>query len=360
MRRTNGWLLMAALGVACTDQKDSTGPTPDPANDDASGRVVAMTRNMYIGADVDRVIAALAGLSGEDPQAALAAVLQEFIGTDLPTRLGALAEEIARERPHVVGLQEVSTLSVNLPSEFGVPPMQADFLAGLTQALALRGLSYHTVSNLNFRFSLLGGGIGLEDRDVMLVSSALPILAESHGSYACPPLCVPVSGLGVLSRGWVRATTKIGSRTVTFVSTHPESGDLPQIAQLRAGQMTELIGLLASVTGPVVLLGDLNDTPGSTALQLLAGAGFVDVWASIGAGAGNTCCHATDLQSGAFTKRIDYVMVRGGFLTGTGRVVTGGTAKVIGETANARVQGASGLIWPSDHGGVVVSLPPAR
>jgi len=361
MQRIGIWLVLAALTAACTDQHDPLDPTPVPmSRNETNGPLVAMTRNMYIGADVDRVIAALAGVSGEDPQAALTAVLQEFIGTDLPTRLGALADEIARERPHVVGLQEVSTLGVNLPPEFGFPPMQADFLTGLLQALALRGLSYQTVGNLNFQLSLLGGGIGLEDRDVMLVRAELPILGQSHGTYSCPPLCIPVPGLGTLSRGWVRATTKIGSRTITFVSTHPESGDQGQIAQLRAGQMIELASLLGSATEPVVLLGDLNDTPGSAAHQVLTGAGFVDVWESLGAGPGYTCCHATHLQSGTFSKRIDYVMVRGGFLTGNGGVVPGATVKVIGEQVSERVQGAYGLIWPSDHGGVVVSLPPAR
>ena len=357
------WLalvLLSVLTAACSDH-DPTAPKPGPMlKNETNGPIVAMTRNMYIGADVDRVIAALSGLSGEDPQVALAAVLQEFVATDLPARLNALADEIAREQPHVVGLQEVSTLGINLPPEFGMPPMQADFLAGLLQALAARGLSYDTVSNLNFSFSLLGGGITLVDRDVLLVHDALPILSEAHGTYSCPPLCIPVPGLGTLSRGWVRATTKIGSRTVTFVSTHPESGDIPQIAELRAGQLQELVGTLGSVSGPVVLMGDLNDTPGSGPLQVLASAGFVDAWPSAGTGAGLTCCHATNLQSGGFTKRIDYVMVRGGFLTGNEGQVAGAKARVIGESPAERVAGAYGLIWPSDHGGIVVSLPMAR
>lgn len=361
MIRMTTVLALATLCAACSDQNDPLAPTPPRmSTNETNGPIVALTRNLYIGADVDRVIAALSGLSGEDPQAALTAVLQEFIATDLPTRLNALAEEIARERPHAVGLQEVSTLSVNLPPEFGFPAMQADYLAGLTQALAFRGLSYHTVSNLNFTFSLLGGGIGLADRDVLLVDAALPLLAQANGAFSCPPICIPVNGLGTLSRGWVRATTKIGSRTVTFVSTHPESGDHPQIAQLRAGQMQELAGTLAGFDGPVVLMGDLNDTPGSAAYQVLRGAGFADVWESVGDGAGYTCCHATHLQSGAFTKRIDYVLVRGGFLTGNGRVVPGATARVIGGAEAEKVDGAYGAIWPSDHGGVVVSLPPAR
>ena len=360
MRKWRALVLLSALAMACSDT-DPMAPKAVPmTTSETNGPIVAMTRNMYIGADVDRVIAALSGLSGEDPQVALSAVLQEFVATDLPTRLNALAEEIAREQPHVVGLQEVSTLGINLPPEFGFPPVQADFLAGLLQALAIRGLSYHTVSNLNFTFSLLGGAIALQDRDVLLVSDALPLIDPAHATYSCPPLCIPVTGLGTLSRGWVRATTKIGSRTVTFVSTHPESGDIAPIAMLRAGQMQELVGTLANVSGPIVLLGDLNDTPGSAALQVLAGAGFVDTWPVAGTGDGLTCCHATNLQGGAFTKRIDYVMARGGFLTGNGSLVPGAKARVIGESAAERVAGAFGSIWPSDHGGVVISLPMAR
>ncbi|HEX9892725.1 MAG TPA: endonuclease/exonuclease/phosphatase family protein [Gemmatimonadales bacterium] len=330
-------------------------------NDPATPSIVVMTRNMYLGADVDRVIAALSGSSEEDPQAALEAVLQEFIATDPPTRLNALAGEIARFRPHVVGLQEVSGLSVNLPPEFGVPPFQTDFLAGLMQALAARGLSYQVITNQNFRFSLFGGAIVLQDSDALLIDSRLPILSSAGATFSCGQLCIPLPGLGTLKRGWVRARTQFSGRTVTFVSTHPESGEEPRIAQLRAGQMQELMGLLQTVEEPIVLMGDLNDTPGSAMHQVVTGAGFVDVWASLRPShPGYTCCHATHLQSGSFDHRIDYVMVRGGFLNGTGRVVRGAKVQIVGESSDERIQGAFGLIWPSDHGGVVVTLPPAQ
>lgn len=351
-------LSLLALAVACAPD-DPMAPDLDPSRHGPPGPpITVMTRNMYIGADVDRVIAALAGMSGEDPQTALQAVLQEFVSTDLPARLNALAAEIAAERPHAVGLQEVSTLDVAVP---GLPPISADFLAGLQQALALRGLAYHVVSNLNFNFSLFGGAIGLQDRDVLLVDASLPLLDQASGTFSCPPLCIPVPNLGNLTRGWVRAETKIAGRHLTIVSTHPESGDNPLIAGLRAGQMIELMATLGANGGPVILLGDLNDVPGSPLHQVLQGAGFVDVWASLRPGeAGYTCCHATDLRSGAFTKRIDYVMVRGGFLNDAGQVVGGGRVKVIGESPAEMVPGAFGAIWPSDHGGVVASLPPAR
>ena len=82
-------------------------------------------------------------------------------------------------------------MSVNLPPEFGFPPIQANFLDGLIQALALRGLSYHTVSNLNFQFSLLGGGIGLVDRDVILVSSYLTLARPGERHLLLSPTLHP-------------------------------------------------------------------------------------------------------------------------------------------------------------------------
>src|SRR5262245_23330809 len=67
MRKWHALVLLLALTAACSDD-DPTGPNPAPMTTNlTNGPIVAMTRNMYIGADVDRVIAALSGLSGEDP-----------------------------------------------------------------------------------------------------------------------------------------------------------------------------------------------------------------------------------------------------------------------------------------------------
>lgn len=359
-RRLIGSLVLALAG-ACAD--DSVGPSPEVGlgSDLANAPIVVLNRNMYVGANVDRVIAALAGISGEDPAAALQAVLEEFVATDLPARLNAMAGEIARHRPHVVGLQEVSGVSVNLPPEFGIPSFQAEFLAGLQQALAARGLAYRVVSNLNFQLAVLGGAITLRDSEVLLVESSLPILESAGATFSCGTLCTPVPGLGTIKRGWVRAETEIGNRRITFVSAHLESGKQASDAAMRLGQVTELMGTISGRSGPTVLMGDLNDTPGSTMYQQLTASGFVDVWASLrGNEPGFTCCHASNLQSGSFDHRIDYVMVRDGFVDGTGRVIPGARVEVFGESTGEMIQGAFGSIWPSDHGGLLASFPPAR
>jgi hypothetical protein len=80
---------------------------------------------MYIGADVDRIIAALSGLSGEDPQVALAAVLQSSFATDLPgasMRWRRIARSAACGGP--AGSLDAR---VNLPPEFGFPRCRPTF-----------------------------------------------------------------------------------------------------------------------------------------------------------------------------------------------------------------------------------------
>ncbi len=350
-------LVALAASIGCQDGVIPSEPgAPELSQGRAPVPIVVMTRNMYVGGNVDRVIGALSGVTGENPAEALSAVLQELYVTHLPARISALADEIARERPTVVALQEVS--AINIP----FVPYTGDFLAALEQALLARGLSYTAHVNINFAFTNIAAmGIALADSDVLLVESGVDVAHSLNGTYACPGLCIPgLPGIGDLTRGWVRVDARIAGKLVTFVGTHPESGDAGQIPLLRAGQVQALVAGLPD-DRPVVLMGDLNDVAGSPMHQVLAAAGFIDAWAAIHPDdAGNTCCFDSNLLTGSLAKRIDYVMVRGGFTDGTGRLVGGARARLIGASDAEKVAGPAGAIWPSDHAGVVVSLPPAK
>jgi endonuclease/exonuclease/phosphatase family metal-dependent hydrolase len=317
-----------------------------------AGPVVVMTRNMYVGADLDAVIGALVSPDPEDDQAALVTAIQTLLANDLVTRANALADEIARYRPHVVGLQEVSTIDIT------IPPMDLDihqdFLATLLGALQLRGLRYQVgASNLNFSLTgILGLPVALQDFDVLLVDSRVKVLEASNAVFSCPPLCLPL-GFGTIQRGWTRVDAQVAGRPITFVSTHPESGDQSPVPLVRAGQMAELMGLLGAA-GPVILMGDLNDVPGSDTYQVLQGAGFTDLWNVLGAGDGNTCCHNATLDAGSMVKRIDYLMTRGDLQ------LDHATARIerFGLAASERVTTPQGRsIWPSDHAGLVAAIP---
>jgi len=108
----------------------------------------------------------------------------------------------------------------------------------------------------------------------------------------------------------------------------------------------------------VVLMGDLNDTPGSPEYGVLSGAGFTDTWTALhpGSGAeGLTCCHVADLSDPVanFDQRIDYVWTRG-LARGDGKMK--GSVDRFGNLPSDRLHGPVSLIWPSDHAGLLADF----
>src|SRR2546427_5415495 len=135
---------LGMLALAGCYDAQLAGPRPSAAarptlsaNPTAPGArtITVMTRNLYIGADVDQVIGALASPDPNDDVPALLAAIAVLQRTDFPTRAGALADEIARARPHVVGLQEVDQLHIDL-SGLGLESGDAAGLAALRVAQA--------------------------------------------------------------------------------------------------------------------------------------------------------------------------------------------------------------------------------
>lgn len=78
-------------------------------------KVVVMTRNIYVGGNVDRLI-----LPGGDPVEELLLTIAELQYTNFPERAVALAKEIKWWRPHLVGLQEVSLIDIHTYSLLGI------------------------------------------------------------------------------------------------------------------------------------------------------------------------------------------------------------------------------------------------
>ncbi len=97
-----------------------------------------MTRNVFVGADVDRVIAAQ---SPDEIPILVAQTYAELFATDFNERAKALAREIAQKNPQLVGLQEISTIRLQSPGDAafgGTTPAEAvvfDFLAILMREL---------------------------------------------------------------------------------------------------------------------------------------------------------------------------------------------------------------------------------
>jgi hypothetical protein len=352
-------LLTGALAVvACNDSHIAS---PEFREAAPPGAISVMTWNVYVGTDVDAIILALADGDPSNDQAVLLEQVQTLLNTDFATRAGAFADEIAAKRPHAVGLQEVSNFDL---SALELPALE--FMPVLQEALAARGLNYIVADSvLNIEASPMPG-LALQDFDFLLVDATrvtvLGTLAKTFEANLVDYIG-PVGGIE-LRRGYVVATVVIDEEVLTIVSTHPEPNLAPyDFSELRAGQALEIVTVLEQMDATTaIVMGDLNDQPGSPLYQVFAQAGFTDAWAALRPGViGYTCCHAPDLanQTVAFDERIDYVLVRG-----LGHEVAGlqGHIDRLGEVPGDRVRGPVYKLWPSDHAGLFAEFirPPAR
>ncbi|MDH3298360.1 MAG: endonuclease/exonuclease/phosphatase family protein [Gemmatimonadota bacterium] len=356
-------IVTAFLFTACSD--DLTGPTAllstGQSADQAATSLTVMTRNMYVGTDVDRVI------ETPDPNQipfVVGEVWQLLLANDYSQRAAAMAREIAANRPHVVGLQEVSLFRTQTPADFQLNAQEVviDFIPTLLAELSALGETYVLVAQiedtdvelprLNPDFSLTD--VRLTDYDAIIARSDVEVSNVSSANYAAS---VPgPMGLTIL-RGWVAADVTVGDQTYRVLNTHLEPVETAD-GYFQGLQAVELIDLLAGEIRPTVLLGDLNtEAPsGDTYVDLIAD-GFMDAW-DLRAGlldTGFTCCHDNDLSSdaGVFHKRIDHVLVRNFEDLWSRAGANPVRAEIVGDEPGDKTP--SGL-WPSDHGGMVVRM----
>lgn len=356
------------LCAACAD----AGPTgPIPAADLVGRKtgnprsVSVMSRNLYIGFDADAAVAALATGDPAVFGPALQAAVVTLTNTDFPARAGAIAEEIARKRPHAVGLQEAWAIHADL-SALGVPTrIDLDYIDILQAALRKQHLPYAVAARVTDTDMQPLPGIELMDREALLVdTSRVTVGAVIARTFA--------NNIGVLApgidkkAGYIIVAVTIEGLPVTLVTTHLESdlgpGTHDFVAQLRAAQAAEIAGAIAGVP-EVVMVGDLNDVSGSPMYQVLAGAGLVDSWAALNPRERGLTdsCFEPDLMDRAphCTDRHDFIFVRGLDRPRAGLL---GKEILVGLARDERVRGPAGLIWPSDHAGVVGDflVPPER
>ena len=384
------WIAVGALVVAggCTDSPTVTEPAPAfkqslPAA--GANGITVMTRNVYVGADVDQVISAP---TNQLPLYVTQAYL-ELLSTDFPTRARALVDEIAAARPHLVGLQEITLIRMQVPGDFlvmgsggptiGNPMPNAtdvlfDYEAILLAELAARGLDYQVAARIQETDVELPGALSetsffdirQTDFDLILVRGDVAWSNPDGANYTAT-LDVPFLPGYTLSilRGWVSVDATVAGKAFRFVNTHFESFS----PLVRVPQAQELLlspdGPVAGSPLPVVLVGDLNADAAtvdpSDAYALLTGAGFVDVWsASKLKGAGLTCCFSSNLQDPVadFHSRIDLILARGLWGPGNSGIAGGSWAEVVGEEPGDRELFEDGgyYLWPSDHAGVVATL----
>ena len=314
--------------------------------------VRVMTRNLYLGANLDKIVQAK---SAPEAFKAVEDGWADVQANNFPIRARAIAREIATSKPDFVGFQEVSLYRTQTPADFTVTRATAvalDYVRELNKALAARKLRYRFVGISSATDAELPAGdppamdIRLNIRDALLVrvDKKIKVKRVRTGLYATTtPL---FGGFVIARRGWVMADVTVSGRSFRVIDTHLESfNDASQVAQ---GQ--ELAAGPARTSLPTILLGDLNsraDGTGTPTYANLLAAGFRDAWPQAHPkDTGLTCCHGDDLREvgGPFYSRIDYVLLKNGF-----RATAAG---ILGEDSRDRVSG----LWPSDHAGVWARL----
>lgn len=190
------------------------------------------------------------------------------VGMDKKLDLQRIADVIKRERPDLVGLQEVDR---------GVKRTEGkDEIAELA---ALTRMQYAFAPNLDFQ----GGKYGVA------ILSRFPIKNTVHRMFE--------NKREAERRGMLLVEVEIDRKPLTFVTTHLDY----QFEDGRLFETEQLMKHLADVKGPLIVVADLNDVPSGSAYQLMR-TKFDDAWV-VSRAKGDGFTYPADKPA----KRIDHI-----------------------------------------------------
>lgn len=319
-----------------------------PASADNVLNIRVLSQNLYIGADLERLLA------GEAP----AAVLQTVQQSNFPARAVEIARAIDDFSPDLIGLQEVSLIT--LTDSNGNVLFEIDFLAILLNALAARGENYSVASivknsDATLPVDPMAGTVGrLLDRDVILARDSSTSTSNAAAANFANNLVADFNGFPLqFTRGYTAVDARVKGKHFRFFNTHLEVEGFPCVTAsglqvCQDLQSAELIDVLEGEHLPVVLVGDLNAEPGTTVYQTIADAGYIDTWAvrhPTSDEPGYTCCQAEDITGpNALSRRIDHIFVKDSDQFPIFKANT----TVVGDLDERQTPDGQ---WYSDHGG---------
>jgi len=193
------------------------------------------------------------------------------VGMDKKLDLRRIADVINKERPDLVGLQEVDR---------GVQRTQR--IDEIVELSKLTHMDYAFAFNLPYQ----GGQYGVA------ILSRFPIRATEHRLYK--------NLREAERRGFIRAEVKIDGRLVNFATTHLDY----QHDDGRLFEAQQMLAFLSNVNGPLIVVGDFNDIPAGETYKLM-GTLFSDAWVETRSG-NEGLSYPADKPA----KRIDYIFTR--------------------------------------------------
>jgi endonuclease/exonuclease/phosphatase family metal-dependent hydrolase len=322
--------LVAALAVAA--------PSAQAAKKKKGPTITVMTRNLFLGAD-------LIPLATTDPGAQFEQTATNMFNgvkaEDPNGRMKLVAGEIAKAKPDLVGLQELSLWRT------GAAPASTvafNYIKQIQSQLKKLHQSYRVVA-IKQGFNVegpMGGGndVRLTLGDAILARKGVKVRHARSGLFK-NQLTIPTKAIGgvVTNRGYNELDATVRGVTVHVVNTHLEA----YLASTRLQQAQELVkGPLRSKL-PTILLGDLNSGPNlpkpedRPPYQAIAKAGFKPERT-----AKFSCCFDDLNDQSKWDHNVDWIMAKPrlklvrSFITGSERTKAG--------------------VHPSDHGGVVSVL----
>jgi endonuclease/exonuclease/phosphatase family metal-dependent hydrolase len=304
-----------------------------------------MTRNVYLGADLIPLAAAPDQAAFEQ---AAAQRFQTVQNNAFPTRAKALAAEIRKAKPDIVGVQEATIWRRGpdgLKDGPATPATQVIYDSSQELRKALNGTYKEVVGRDWFDFeapTALGYDVRVTQRNVILVRKGSKVKVRKTFSGQFKDHFDPPTPVGVAHqlRGWVGLDGTLAKRKFRFVSTHLEAYS-DAIADKQMHQLLKSSGPLGSKKRQSILVGDYNADPadaGANAYKTAVKAGFRNNLPRR-----KTCCFAEDLHSTAdqLETWIDHVLVRPKVKVLKSGIV--GTKQV-------------GGLYPSDHAGITATL----
>jgi endonuclease/exonuclease/phosphatase family metal-dependent hydrolase len=353
-------------------------------------QVKVMTRNLYLGADIFKVVEAAQKDPGSIPSV-VAEVFQTVQDTNFYDRAEAIADEVLKTKPHVIGIQEASTYYIQTPGDFlegnsvQAKTVFIDFYTVLNEALEARGLYYksYVVTNADIELPMVDplpedpynlSDVRLVDHDMILVKKPLESNLVAKGNYAAQ-LGLDVGGTPVaFTRGYLVVDLNIKGGDFRFVNTHLEVRSEPGsvFRYFQNLQMQELlfrVGILTSFDPrPVIMVGDFNsspdDEPGVFYNELeeeylpyvppymqAVQAEYLDSWTlqrKYDEGYTSGFDEFVSDPTAELTTRIDHV-----FLGPNGYKIEKVKSDVVGDEVKDMTPNG---LWPSDHAGVVAKI----
>ncbi len=259
VRYRSAWVaVLIALALALGGSATASAAT-DASDERAARHVTVATYNVDFGTNLAPLF------SITDPaqlMTAANAVYQNMVASNYAERADTIADLLAKERPDVIGLQEIATWEIFDASRPDLGFVVAhDFEPLLLAALAERGLPYRVaVANVTFQGSLPTSpttAVRFTDENLILVRGDVPDrkLSTSNPAQGQFLARIPLLNLGIfVTRGWASTDVTVRDRTFRFFTTHLEAYSEP----IRNLQAIELAAMVVTSPHPVVLTGDIN------------------------------------------------------------------------------------------------------